>query len=59
MMAAFIDGKDEQDYIYIRSVYESLESMNQASVKLIVIEEEVDALFLDLILAEGANVKSR
>lgn len=58
-MAAFIDEKDEQDYIYIRSVYESLESMNQASVKLIVIEEEVDALFLDLILAEGANVKSR
>lgn len=58
-MAAFIDEKDEQDYIYIRSVYESLESMNQASVKLIVIEEEVDALFLDLILAEGVNVKSR
>nr|CCA21437.1 AlNc14C122G6713 [Albugo laibachii Nc14] len=49
-MSAF-DEKTEENYP-IRLVYESLDSMRRASINMTVIEQEADALFLDLNLAE-------
>ena len=54
-MSAF-DEKTEEKYP-IRAVYGSLDLMRRASIDMTVIEQEADALFLDLNLAEGVNSK--